>query len=140
VFGARAGAAMRERAGSVVASAPIPERGDPVSLPANSVFDLRRLAWRRAGIERSADSLTEGLNELDRLSPLFAPGVMRSNRQGFEANNIYVLTSLIIRSALAREESRGAHYRSDFPDAKQEFCRHSRVKDGREVGFFKTVS
>ena len=139
VFGARAGAAMRERAGSVVASAPIPERGDPVPLPANSVFDLRRLAWRRAGIERSAETLAEGLDELDRLSPLFAPGVMRSNRQGFEANNIYLLTTLIIRSALAREESRGAHYRSDFTDAKQEFCQHSRVEAGREVGFFKRM-
>lgn len=133
VFGARAGAAMREFAGSAVAHSPIPDRGDPVPLPANSVFDLRRLAWRRAGIERSAESLEEGLHELERLSPLFPPGVMRSNRQGFEADNINLLVSLIIRSALAREESRGAHYRSDFPEPRPEFCRHSRVKSGEAV-------
>lgn len=139
VFGARAGAAMREFAGSAVAGAAIPDRGDPVPLPANSVFDLRRLAWRRAGIERSAESLQEGLVELEKLAPLFDPGVMRSNRQGFEADNIYLLVSLMIQSALAREESRGAHYRSDFPEPRDEFRMHSRVKEGNEVGFFERM-
>jgi L-aspartate oxidase len=135
VFGARAGAAMREFAGSAVASSAIPDRGDPAPLPANSVFDLRRLAWRRAGIERFADSLNEGMTELERMSPLFPRGVMRNNRQGFEADNIYLLVSLIIQSALAREESRGAHYRSDFPEPRPEFCRHSLVTSGGPVGF-----
>jgi L-aspartate oxidase len=126
---------MREFAGSAVAGSAIPDRGDPAPLPANAVFDLRRLAWRRAGIERFADSLHEGLNELERLSPLFPAGVMRNNRQGFEADNIYLLVSLIVQSALAREESRGAHYRSDFPDARPEYCRHSLVTAGSPVGF-----
>jgi L-aspartate oxidase len=135
VFGARAGAAMTEFAGAPVASSPIPDRGDPAPLPANSVFDLRRLAWRRAGIERFADSLHEGMHELERLSPLFPRSVMRNNRQGFEADNIYLLVSLIIQSALAREESRGAHYRSDFPEPRPEYCRHSLVTNGGPVGF-----
>jgi L-aspartate oxidase len=124
---------MREFAGSAVAASPIADRGDPAPLPANSVFDLRRLAWRRAGIERSAESLHEGLHELERLLPLFPPGVMRNNRQGFEADNINLLVSLIVQSALAREESRGAHYRSDFPEPRPEYCRHSLVKSGEAV-------
>ena len=135
VFGARAGAAMREFAGSAVAISAIPDRGDPALLPANTVHDLRRLAWRRAGIERFADSLQEGMSELERLSPLFPLGAMRNNRQGFEADNIYLLASLIIQSALAREESRGAHYRSDFPEPRPEFCRHSLVTSGGPVRF-----
>ena len=126
---------MREFAGSAVASSAIPDRGDPALLPANTVHDLRRLAWRRAGIERFADSLQEGMNELERLSPLFPLGAMRNNRQGFEADNIYLLASLIIQSALAREESRGAHYRSDFPEPRPEFCRHSLITSGGPVRF-----
>jgi L-aspartate oxidase len=46
-----------------------------------------------------------------------------------EAQNLHALGSLVARSALAREESRGAHYRTDFPvhdDAK--FLKHSIVK------------
>ena len=117
---------MREFAGSAVAGSAIPDRGGPAPLPANAVFDLRRLAWHRAGIERSADSLHEGMNELERLSPLFPAGVMRNNRQGFEADNIYLLVSLIVQSALAREESRGAHYRSDFPGAACPSCAATR--------------
>ena len=124
---------MSEFAGSAVASSAIPDRGDAAPLPANSVFDLRRLAWRRAGIERSAESLHAGVQELERLSPLFPPGVMRNNRQGFEADNINLLVSLIIQSALAREESRGAHYRSDFPEPRPEYCRRSRVRIGQAV-------
>jgi L-aspartate oxidase len=88
-----------------------------------------------AGIERSADSLHEGLTELERLSPLFPRGIMRNNRQGFEADNICLLVSLIVQSALSREESRGAHYRSDFPEPRPEYCRHSLVTSGGPVGF-----
>ena len=47
-------------------------------------------------------------------------------RRGHEAQNLHALGLLVARSALAREESRGAHYRTDFPihnDAK--FLKHS---------------
>jgi len=135
VYGARAGAAMREQAAETLRRPPIPEADAPEPLPANAVFNLRRLAWRRVGIERSGETLRAGLDELDQLSPFFVEGRARNSRQGFEADNIYAVIGLIARSALAREESRGAHYRSDFPEPEEAFRKHSVVEKGGEVRF-----
>jgi L-aspartate oxidase len=135
VYGARAGAAMLECASEPIRSPGLPERGTAAPLPANAVFDLRRLAWRRAGIERSGETLQAGLDELTRLGPTFQEGLARNSRYGFEADNLYVVISLITRCALAREESRGAHFRSDFPEPREEFRQHSVVAKGREVEF-----
>jgi L-aspartate oxidase len=135
VFGARAGRAMRQRVGAVLPRPSIPEAGEPAPLPGNVVFDLRRLAWRRAGIVRSAEGLTKGLEELDRVRPFFEKGLCRNSRQGFEADNMYQVISLITRSALARRESRGCHYRSDEPEKRPEFQKHSRVSKTSDVRF-----
>ncbi len=133
VFGARAGAAMRELSAREVPVIEPPQIKEATPLPANAVFDLRRLAWRRAGIERSGESLEAGLDELDKMSQHFREDLVRNSRQGFEADNLFAVISLIARSALAREESRGAHYRSDFPDPRPELCKHSRVTKGSPV-------
>ena len=46
-----------------------------------------------------------------------------------KARNIHLAGLLVARSALAREESRGAHYRTDFPSHNDvKFLKHSIVK------------
>jgi L-aspartate oxidase len=55
-------------------------------------------------------------------------------RRCWEARNIHQAALLIARSALAREESRGAHYRTDFPAHKDGFLKHS-VVCGQEISF-----
>jgi len=50
--------------------------------------------------------------------------------------NLHALALLIARSGLAREESRGSHYRSDFPYRNDEdFGKHSAVQKGKDVRF-----
>jgi len=57
-------------------------------------------------------------------------------RAGHELHNLHTLATLICRSAIAREESRGSHYRADFPYRDDEaFQKHSLVERGTDVTF-----
>ncbi len=84
---------------------------------------LRRLMWERVGIIRCIDSLSiakEALSEWQ--------DVENSNfntRRGVELKNMLTLAHIITETALKREESIGAHYRSDFPSRTGSSARHS---------------
>jgi L-aspartate oxidase len=71
---------------------------------ATSIEQLRDITWRHAGIVRNAGGLRTGLDLLSRIPEDFA------NR------NLLTVARVVHTSALAREESRGAHYRDDFPN------------------------
>ena len=96
VFGRRAALAALAEPGLPLRLAEPGEQTVPDSVPP----DLRAQLWRDCGLIRDA----AGLERL-----LDAP---------------HLLTRLIARSALAREESRGSHFRADFPSESEEFERH----------------
>ncbi len=135
VFGATAGETMGRHAGQPLRRSRVARRTAPIALPGNAIHNLRRLAWRHAGITRTGAGLQAGLEQLDLLSPLFEKGLARTSRQGFEVDNMYQVTRLIARCALAREESRGAHHRIDHPEPRPEFRKHSRIRRGAGVSF-----
>jgi len=59
-----------------------------------------------------------------------------ATRADFELRNLHTLATLIARSALAREESRGSHYRSDFPYRDDDiFQKHSLIRRSKDVAF-----
>jgi L-aspartate oxidase len=128
VFGARAGAAMREETGGIRASA----RGPGVQIPCATEEQVRGLAWDLCGIVRSGESLTAACRALDMRS---AAPPAHPELALYELRNIQQVALLIARCALAREESRGAHYRLDFPEARAGFQKHSIISREHEITF-----
>jgi len=140
VYGARAGAKMREESGQRKASgsALAPERavaartGTPADSE-NLIAELRGLAWQKAGIVRDRAGLKEALTRLEEMKKSLPDA---GNRRAREARNLHACAWLIARCALERKESRGAHYRTDYPahdDAR--FRQHSLVT-GEKIGWF----
>ena len=92
------------------------------------VCEIQGLMWDEVGIVRDGARLKRAIEHLEKLAPRVA---RPKTRRSYEASNIHTAGLLIARPALAREESRGAHYRTDFPahDDKK-FLKHSVVKGG----------
>ncbi len=120
VFGMRAGRAMRLE----------PERkalrGDAprAHAPRITEKELRDLTWENCGIARSRNGLERAIESLDRADGEHVPA---DNLAQFELRNMHAVASLIARCALWREESRGAHYRTDFPLSRPEFQHPSSI-------------
>ncbi|HZW14636.1 MAG TPA: L-aspartate oxidase [Brevundimonas sp.] len=111
-FGRRTGRAAAEaRAGSGATLAARPS----ADLPPADLALLRRTMSAEAGVMRDATALTGALAVLDRLEARTpdAPPL--------------VAARLIVEAALARRESRGGHWRTDFPAAAPE-ARHTRLR------------
>jgi L-aspartate oxidase len=127
VYGARAALAMQEESRAPHHSVPIPATAQSSNGNASEVeafiSQVQSLMWQHVGVVRDGNSLRQVVAELSRMQQQAPkPG----SRLAREAANILETGLLIARAALAREESRGAHYRTDFPlknDAK--FQKHS---------------
>ncbi len=131
VFGARAAEAMVEDSqaepadldgdtGSRRASA-----GESQSLRA----DLQRRAWQQLGLERDAAGLRELLAWL---GPLRGPSPPPRDRAAAELRNLADVAWAMAASALFREESRGGHFRRDFPEPDdRRFRGHTLLESSR---------
>lgn len=75
---------------------------------------LQKIMVRHVGLKRSAKGLNKAVQELERLSKGYSQSVTR--REEYEFLNMVTCALLTARAALAREESRGGHYRDDFPE------------------------
>jgi len=135
VFGARAGEAMREmhgRTSKFSKPRPVASNGPVDAGIEETIGRARDVMWNKVGIVRDGAGLRQAIETLQELQPRTAHP---RTRRAFEARNILTSGLLVSRSALAREESRGGHYRTDHPahdDAK--FLKHSVVK-GETIEF-----
>lgn len=97
----------------------------PLSEAAANEYAQRicRIMSRYLGIIRDADGLTRGLSLLQELEKKLA-GHAAVTPAGLDLNARLTCAVRIAQAALRRKESRGAHYRSDFPEKDDAFCRH----------------
>ena len=87
---------------------------------------LRRLMWGKVGLVRTGDSLAAATAQLSRWERVVARPF--STRRDLEVKNMIGVARCITTAALWRENSVGAHYRADFPEAKRPGWRqHSRL-------------
>ena len=135
VYGARAGDSMAEYVTTArwleVSSRQASELADQWSVSlsrcdGDSPFALRRelecMMWEKAGIVRNEQGLQEALVELEDLREQATQVKVTSNPlfnlewgEAINLTNLAVVAEMVTRSALFRRESRGAHYREDFP-------------------------
>jgi L-aspartate oxidase len=115
VFGARAGRAMRE---CKTAAGSLPARPKSAGTGLIAPERVQRIVWEKCGIVRDGAALREARRLLE---PLDGP----------EAQ----VARLIADCALAREESRGAHFRSDFPEKRAGFAKHSVIQKDAGIRF-----
>jgi L-aspartate oxidase len=143
VFGARAAQAMMADAPAFV-SAGVPQSSlAPMSTGDEALLEvfvtkLRRSMWANAGLLRDQSTLHEGIA----LRSECETGVERFVREGkgsrrlSEAQALCRVSRAVLNSALARRESRGAHFRNDYPQRDDvNFLTHSVVKGDGIVEF-----
>jgi L-aspartate oxidase len=118
VFGARAGRAMRGLPDLSAA----PDGGPPPLFPAITERELRAITWNACGILRNGPELAAAKKKLESRAMKAAA---ESSRPDFELRSICQVAQLIATAALVRQESRGGHYRTDFPARSEAFEKHS---------------
>lgn len=75
--------------------------------------NLQKLMWDKVGITRTSSGLIKAQRKINQWKSLL--DTKFNNIEEIELANLITLADLVTKSALNREESRGAHYREDFP-------------------------
>jgi len=138
VFGARAGAAAAGEAPAEV------EPGEPSDwdygyeadwrIDDGTRAEVKRIMWEKVGIVRNRLGLQEALASLAEIA---------DRELNTRSWNFVTLARLVAQAAMARRESRGAHYRNDFPQRDDENFRHHTLQQrerDREVAIAQSLS
>ena len=112
VFGARIAAALSS---NLPAQEQPVEDGKSFLLDPKILLPLQIAMSEGAGVLRSEASLTKTLQTLAELSKLTSKD---PRIEAWEATNLHLLATVIVKSALLRTESRGSHWRSDYPQTQ----------------------
>jgi len=103
------------------------EKGSDEDLDSDDLRNsLASLMWRDVGITRSAESLKDAKEKVDFWSRYVVNREFKT-LSGWELQNMLLVAQLMIASAIERRESRGVHYRSDFPETDAAFQKHISV-------------
>lgn len=105
---------------------------------------VQETMWRKAGIVRIRESLEEALQELRRiredLLPKIKTGGAGEFMEAIEVMNGLTVGEVVVRSALCRTESRGSHYRADYPSQDDRQWRKNVIMKGRRVSDLRSIN
>ena len=103
--------------------------------------NIKSIMWEKVAIIRSEKKLNEALKELlkikDQLDDLDVKDISQYNtdlQTALEVINMVDIAILIVKSAILRRESRGSHFREDFPETKEEW-KKSIVMNKKRIKF-----
>ena len=97
---------------------------------------LKDIMWSKAGVIRNEKDLSSALNEIEEIEREFAFSDKCPSKDGYELRNMIIAGKLVIKAALNRKESRGGHFRSDYPQ-KNDLPLHSELTKQKEVIYVK---
>jgi L-aspartate oxidase len=143
VFGARAAQSMLADGLPLVAADAPPAATAPLTageeqMVETQIASLQAAMWAYAGLLRQESTLREGFTAQEACAAALAElaGQGKGSRRLAEAQALSAVAHAILHSALARTESRGAHFRNDYPKRDdQRFLKHSRFKSDAQVAF-----
>ena len=108
--------------------------------------DLQKNMQYNVGIIRTKKEIIDGVNTINNLKSQFrnvkAPGTSQFNPGWHEAialRNLLISSEAVAKSALLREESRGAHTREDFPDERKEWLEYNIINKKGKNGEMETL-
>lgn len=119
--------AIASRAGD---DAPKPPPGVRVNLQ-DIIYSLKSLMWRQMGVERNRTGLEDALQKI-RFWSRAVSDIGFSDPRSFELVNMLTVAHLATLGALAREESRGTHFRTEFPEAQSAWRKHTVLRPTHE--------
>ncbi len=94
-------------------SAPVADTRTAGLVPGTVRPELQEVMTSRVGVLRTADGLAEAALMLDKLAGAAAEEV---GQESWEATNLLTISAALTDAAALREETRGSHWREDFPD------------------------
>jgi L-aspartate oxidase len=133
VFGARAAESMRRESDALVAAVetetPMPREERSLPPVEEAIQRLQQQMWEHAGLLRDAE-LLKSIDLSAAMGYADAVPTAEWTRREYEARSLARVARAIVICAAAREESRGAHYRNDFPERDDaRFGTHSHLAD-----------
>jgi L-aspartate oxidase len=137
VFGAHAGRQAAKAAAEMPDDFRAPEISNPIAPQRSEPLDLadirnslKSLMWRKVGVRRERERLADAAETIDGWCKYVLPQQF-SSPEGWELQNMLTVARLMIDAALTRQETRGVHQRSDFPQPNPDWQRH--------LSFFRTA-
>ncbi len=105
-------------------AAPAPDQRRPGLLDPSAIDQIQQLMTERAGVLRSGPGLLAAADELRKIGQQQSA---RPSLAAWEATNLHLLATAMVASATLRTETRGSHWREDYPDPSPAWLGHLTV-------------